>query len=469
MSVDDKAAASGSLKVPQKRLAVYVIHATSMTQRVPHIENLRKRLEQSQVLDLVKFEVIEQWDPSDIARAGQKRLQELVDVTPPAPEQVASALSGKNDVQPDGRPGPPVHPPFDRVQETLYAKQASNALKHHAALTMIAEDAITPSDDLFHLVLEDDVVYSRSSVDADICTVVDTAPVDWEMIFLGLPITVDKQKHVGTITPRVVFEKLEEFYSKSNISTIMACDSYLITRAGARKLVQNFLPVRFPTHIHLSWRIGGYARQGARSDARHDAHGATLSSKQCVSPYVRVYSVFPNVFLDGSKLGVFASALTANNRLMWNRGYVAAASLLARLDERSDEQSDERSDAIEAGTGAKARANTGANAGGGAEGGTDGRASRDVLARQHEEEFNRIIDGMGPIRESPDVTSLIAVYQSKLGRYQDAASLMARALSNYKANGCIIDKTSAFLNNYCELFKHLQSDLDVDDDQKKKE
>lgn len=85
-------------------------------------------------------------------------------------------------------------------------------------------------------------------------------------------------------------------------SILPAVDSYLITPRAASKLATAFLPVRFATHIHLTYLV------------------------QLLG--LRVYHAVPNVFVDGSKLGALTSSLDSNNRLLWSQAYCQAEALI---------------------------------------------------------------------------------------------------------------------------------------------
>lgn len=385
----------------KKRIAVYVIHGQSLDKRLPHLLQLKQDFENSTLFDTVKFNVIDTFEPSDLIEISKKNLlQSFVDVTPSSPEHLA--MMPIDELQPNGRPGPPLHPAFHALHNStnmLYAKQASNALKHFAAIKMIHES--DDDDTLYHLVLEDDVIYSNT-FDKELDAVISSAPFDWEMMFLGLPITRSASSNTNTPSTRerdngesvLSFEKLEDFYKQSKVSSLMACDSYLLRPVGAQKLASNYLPVRFPAHIHMSWRIGGYVNG--------------ISSP----PYIRCYNAFPNVFLDGSKVGVFSSTLTRNNRLLWNKAYINAASIIKNTNK--------------------------------------------PLTEDQKALFERTIISMGRLNQSPDVQALVGNYLATVGRYKEAEKCMSNALLNFKNNGAILDKHSDFLNNFCDIYQFLQ-------------
>lgn len=208
-------------------------------------------------------------------------------------------------------------------------------------------------------------------------TAVRDAPSDADIVFLGLPST-----RQASTDGRSVFDDALAMFG----GVLPACDSYLITPGAAAKLVQqggHMLPVRFPTHVQLSYAI---KKAGLKS-----------------------YVVVPNVFVDGSKLGVFCSSLDANNRLVWNQNYCMMEALVRQTPLPPD------------------------------------------AAERFEELW-----AQQPFKQHPDVLVVRAAFLSKLGRFKDAEAAYADALRLYDDNGAVVNSTSAFLRSYMDLYRELQ-------------
>ena len=179
---------------------------------------------------------------------------------------------------------------YKALLRPVHIRQVSNALHHKAALDAVA--ACPSCDDAaWSLVVEDDALFADDVIGM-LRRVVDQAPPDADLVFLGLPSTLQPSD-----SGNMVFDD-----ALARFSILPACESYLVRKRAAARLSAELLPLRFPTHVQLTWlarRLG-------------------LRVRLCV----------PNVFVDGSKLGAFTSSLDPNNRLLWNQAYCQAEALL---------------------------------------------------------------------------------------------------------------------------------------------
>lgn len=331
---------------------VYVVHSRRLAGRLPGVLKLKDSLASETTsegaVSTKSFELVCDHEPSELDAA---RVKEVANVS-----------------------GQGLPPPFNQATGPIHINQLSNVLNHHTCLTRSA--ACPPSD--VCLVVEDDVLYNEDTVKEAVRKTLEHAPAQgWDILFLGLPCTI---KNSGDS------EDVPRFQPTSEVFRMLpCCDSYLITPATARVLLKDFLPVRFPTHIQLSYLI--------------QKHG------------LRVYVTWPNVFLDGSKLGAYTSSLNWNNRLSWNPWYVKLNALVK-----------------------------GAN-----------QDSPPSLFS----EIDNIYSTMN-FKEHPDVTYMYALSHIKRKNYVRAKDLMDAAYRMYGENGCILNKGSEFLNTYCDLFSHVQ-------------
>ena len=166
---------------------------------------------------------------------------------------------------------------FDTVLKNLHVRNVSNALKHFQAFKEIA--ACT-NEDAIHVVLEDDILYG-SAVFENLVKIFEVLPKTADMVFLGLPMANN-----GSTNPFALFS---EMY---NIAP--SCESYIISKAFATHLAANFLPIKFSTNVHLTYKLQGRPN---------------------------VFVTKPNLFIDGSKFGAFPSTVETNNTLFMNPTY----------------------------------------------------------------------------------------------------------------------------------------------------
>lgn len=126
---------------------------------------------------------------------------------------------------------------------------------------------------------------------------------------------------------------------------------------------------------------------------------------------IKTYIVSPSVFLDGSKYGTCTSMINMNNRLTWNPEYVRLFGLI--------------------------------------------RGKTDDLTKEDIAEIDRLYDSMN-FKHHPDAMFLYAVSFIRRKDYVKAEDLMEQALKQYEKNKCVQNRTSEFLNAYCDLYRDLQ-------------
>lgn len=345
---------------PLPRVFVYILHSRKLVARAPNVERLRLAFEQTRFLDVVNHvEVVDTYEANEITNQNVREFVHLSN----------SGLAT----------------PFDALVGNLHVQQVSNSLKHYHALRRFVEQASSSKDVV--LIVEDDVLFNDEAAKS-VAFTLKRAPNSWTTIFLGLPCSV-KAPPPGTDPGNVIFERLQTVFK-----VLPCCDSYLMTLDAAKSLLTpvggdtGFLPIRFATNVHLSWRLQGC---GILSDC---------------------HIACPNVFVDGSKLGVYTSSLVVNNRLSWNPQYVDLEAKIRR-----------------------------------------------PLTPQYTDEvkadINKALDEIH-FQMHPDIMFLKAIFQVRCGNYEEACKNMEKAYDLYQQNGCIINKGSEFLNAYCDVFRFLQ-------------
>lgn len=179
---------------------------------------------------------------------------------------------------------------YNMFLKNLHVYQLSNSLKHYKALEEIVNNS---SDDDVNIVVEDDVLY-EDKVCKTIEKLLSDVPANYDIVFLGLPSNLDMKAR-----------EAKKFQDTKEVFRVLPYnDSYLISKAAAKKLYDNFLPIKFLTNIHLSYLIEKLG----------------LDSKLCI----------PNIFMDGSKFGMCLSVLNPNNQLLFNNDYMKAKMLLSK-------------------------------------------------------------------------------------------------------------------------------------------
>ena len=336
-----------------KRLNVYIIHAAYLVDRRRVIDELRKTLAKYTFshLKVGDITVIEKFDPSDLKAED---VQPKVNYTP-LPADVPEAQ---------------LYNAFLRV---LHINNVSNSLKHHEALRMISE-----GDDELHLVLEDDLLYEPK-----VCMLLDRLVAQLaaghEMVFLGFPNNEPINSTAGnTIT-------LKE--TKNVFRILPFIDSYFVTPATAKKLIADFFPIKFYTNIQIDYLIR--------------KHG--INSQQCV----------PNIFVDGTKYGMFLSTQVLNNELIFNRDYMVMKELCDKA----------------------------------------------VLSAEEKQNVQALIT-KSQLAEHPDFMFLVGKYHKNcLQDAMRAQEIYQKVYDGYKRNGIHINNESLFLRDYINLHSLLQRDI----------
>lgn len=258
---------------------------------------------------------------------------------------------------------------YDQFVKNMHVKQLSNACKHLTALQKASKQQT--SYDYF-MILEDDVIFGDDIIDKFTELVQQVQSSSFDILFTGLP----------SLTP-IVNNKLMLQDVHQMFKILPCCDSYIIKSENVNKIVESFVPIRFVTNIHLSYLIDK----------------SKLDAKMCI----------PNVFLDGSKFGVYISSLEANNKLFLNPDYNKAVQLLRQP---------ENKDAMES--------------------------------------LSKLFSNIR-FKNHPDMIYLLAQFEMNNKNYEKAKELFENAYAIYKQNGCVLNNESEFLQSYISVFKHFQS------------
>jgi hypothetical protein len=259
---------------------------------------------------------------------------------------------------------------YKQVAQNINIRQISNLLKHANALEQIANS--NENSNKYHIVIEDDVVYPEDLV-TQIQKIFSNINHDYDILFIGLPAT---KEYDSQPLSRNVFD---------DFKIIPCIDSYIIKPKVAKKICEILKPVFYPTNIQLSYCI----------------QKLNLNAKYTI----------PNIFADGSKVGVYTSLLTSNNKLFLNNHYNELLNIV----------------------------------------------KQDTLTDEMYENAKTIIEQCQGIKEHPDMGYLIAVLEMKRGDITKAYEIMKNIYDIYLNNGCILNHESEFLRLYIDIHKHIEN------------
>jgi GR25 family glycosyltransferase involved in LPS biosynthesis len=257
---------------------------------------------------------------------------------------------------------------FDVLIKNLHVRQLSNALKHFEAYKKIFD-----SDDDYSLILEDDVLFSND-VNSELMKAIKAIKKikeNWHIVFTGMPHPADFKIDAPITKTTDVFK------------IIPVCDSYFVNKKTVKELIDAFSPIRYITNIQLSY---------------------IMTHKK-----IETFMYSPNVFIDGSKYGVFLSSLEANNKLFFNNDYNKLVGLI-RKEEYSDND------------------------------------TKDIESLMNSIQF----------KEHPDIQYQFGFYEMRRKNYKEAKVIFDSIYEIYTKNSSLVNNESEFLFNYCNLFAHLQ-------------
>ena len=267
----------------------------------------------------------------------------------------------------------PDNHPYNGFLKNMHVFQLSNVLKHLRAIELISKST---NDTDVHIVLEDDIIYENR-----LCLLLESLvrrlPTSYDFIFLGLP----TNKNANNLHD-VHFQNTSELFK-----VLPYCDSYVLSNNAAKKMLETFMPIKFMTNIQLSYLI----------------------EKLNFKPQL----AYPNIFMDGSKIGNFISYLNPNNTLMFNNDYMNVKNLI----------------------------------------------SKETLISPEEEQAVEKIIANSPISNHPDFSYLKAKYLQRKGLHNEAKNVFEKTYHTYKNAKCILNHESVFLKDYIKHFKYLQTDI----------
>ena len=343
----------------QRKINVFFVHAQWLKDRERVISEFQKLITKYSFKDIrtTKVRVITECDPNEINS-----------------EIISKTVNYDQIKDKEGEESLPIEKKlsfYNGLMRNLHVFQLSNSLKHYKALEEISK---TSGENDINIILEDDILY-EDKVCMLLEKLISDLNSDYGIIFLGLPSNIDASKRQG-----VKYQNTNEVFR-----ILPYCDSYIISTATARKLYDNYLPIKYVNNVQLSYVL-----------EKTDTSGRLT---------------LPNIFMDGSKYGLFLSVLNPNNALLFNNEYMKAKIL-------------------------------------------NDKGINDLSTNDKNDLEKIFKDSM--IAGNPDLMHLHALYKIKNEKFKDADDIFENALKVYQAYNCILNHESQFLRDYIKNYKNLQ-------------
>jgi hypothetical protein len=255
---------------------------------------------------------------------------------------------------------------FNALMKPMSIMQISNVLKHQHILQEIAGGA---DDDLVSVVVEDDALFV-DGIAQQLTQALGLYPREKPggVVMLGLPGPRKPDAAPALIDVLDVYKLLP------------GCDSYMMDPPTARAVLAEYAKIRFANNAQLTYAL----------------HKTKLPAKMLV----------PNIFMDGTKFGIFHSTVELNGRLIYNPNFIAL------------------SEAIRAGS-----------------------ADAEKIKALFDEAQHK-----GHV----EYFYLKAKYETARGRYHYAKALYEFAHALCKNMGVPLTQGSEFMKDYMKIFRHLQ-------------
>ena len=251
------------------QINIFLIHYTKLKKREPvfaSIQNVLNSMLRKNTDIRVSMKTVSKFDPESLDPEFMKR---IFDSNPIADDEFFSKF----------------------VFKSTSPNVLSNALKHMDALNYIYKNT---SDTDINIVIEDDVMFDGSFEDNLLKFIRNELYKNADIIFFGLPSsTLDNNQ-----------TELQVIDVTDKKSILPCCDSYFISKKTAECFAKNFIPIRFPNNIHLSYLINKYD--------------------------LKLQKLYPNILADGSKIGSHPSTISPNNILIFNGIYKQIYKLLEK-------------------------------------------------------------------------------------------------------------------------------------------
>lgn len=294
----------------------------------------------------------------------------------------------------------------------MHVNQLSNAMKHVDALRKIAGFADTEaSDELIHLVIEDDCVVNEDLEDCDnakdaIKDLMNRVKITfsnknnrWGIFLPCLSVAMTEQAE-NTQTQFFVDNKvvkLNELILNGSSFLVPACNAYFVTPSFAKRMLRYCEKIKFAWNVHLSYAVHFVLHEEEESE--------------------QVIGTRTIVIMDGSKTGHFVSTLTGTNLLSLCPEYIELVRLISS---------------------------------------TSGTTPKETCSKAAEI-ISKFEQKNGVIKDHPDFLRLYAQQLIGIKKLRDAHSVLKKGSKVLLETPlAIINNTSSFMREYLNSFAYVQ-------------
>ena len=261
---------------------------------------------------------------------------------------------------------------FNKFKLQTYQPQfMSNCLKHLDALKSISKNS---GEEDINIILEDDALFDSSFETEFVDFVTRKLYENNDIIFLGFP-------SVSEDTEKSTSSKIVQITEKNKI--FPCCESYYVSKSCAHALIEDFIPIRYPYNIQLSYLIDKKSIKMARYQ--------------------------PNMFLDGSKTGLYPSSISSNNVILFNLTYKNIYTLL----------------------------------------------SEDKLSHDDIKTVRTLLDS-NKMKNSPDFIFLEGLFYLRTNEFEKSKEYFDKAIQLYELHNSPLNNQSMIIQNYIELCRQIQ-------------
>ena len=177
-------------------------------------------------------------------------------------------------------------PDFDNQRYNLTVPILSNIEKHKEAWKQIQNITDNNNDDLY-LIIEDDALLFPEFIQ-NLNNLFTLNHDEWDMLSLGL-LTTDRNLLSADDRPFLNFRKVGKILPSK--------EAYCLKKWAAKALLKQFDSYKYTMRIHLSYLLYN-------------------------NTAIKVFYMKKQLFIDGSKLGIFPSSIHPTNPLIFNKEFV---------------------------------------------------------------------------------------------------------------------------------------------------
>lgn len=264
---------------------------------------------------------------------------------------------------------------YNKQLSVLNENAIYNIEKHRKVLKIISED----NENTINLILEDDVAISTdyiNNIEEVFRNLKDNKFSDWDILFTCLPPI--------NYNDTIAIEPVTKYFK-----TLMNKSSYFIKKSICDKLYDYTNIIKFNYKIILSKFIND-------------------------NPDLKIMFINKNIFLEGSKVGIFPTTINNNNFLFQNNNYINLINI----------------------------------------------SNNESIKKEDIEMCEKIFNESKKQFISADIIHIMGIIYYKYGDYDKAEEYFNNALENVKLHNIIVNQNSEILNNTINIYQYKQSYLE---------